>query len=193
MSKEFYTRENLIDHLERLAYYGSARPSASAIWKTVPITRRQNQLGDVPLRCGRKSSQCGVVSHGGHGNSLARIRAKAIPPESTCRIRQHGRGGSSGRSGLYSHATGIHQDWVDNRGGTKQTLTRFFIEPLSRRRTSTMSPSRPQRHIGGCQETHASGCRGMAARPVRGGETVDDELIAIVKQRSPRTIARTSG
>ena len=51
MAKEFYTRENLIDHLERLAYYGvSAVVGIGDLMDRSDLDAGRTNWGDVPLR-----------------------------------------------------------------------------------------------------------------------------------------------
>src|SRR5439155_23327307 len=51
MAKEYYTRENLIDHLERLAYHGiSAVVSVADLVERSDLHGGRKQWGDVPLR-----------------------------------------------------------------------------------------------------------------------------------------------
>lgn len=50
--KETYTRENLVDHLRRLAYYGVAATLSMGV-----------DRGDIPFQVRGTDSRCGVVSH----------------------------------------------------------------------------------------------------------------------------------
>src|SRR5690348_7149141 len=54
MAKEYYTRENLIDHLQRLAYYGfSAIIGIGDLVDRSDLHGGRTHWGDVPLQIGR--------------------------------------------------------------------------------------------------------------------------------------------
>ena len=89
MAKEYYTRENLIDHLERLAYYGvSAVVGIGDLTDRSDLAGGRTNWGDVPLRVRDE-----VIP----GAALFRTQApvspgrgpapRATPPERTFRIR----------------------------------------------------------------------------------------------------------
>ena len=80
MAKEYYTRENLIDHLERLAYHGiSAVVSIADLVERSDLRGGRHKWGDVPLRVRNE-----IIP----GASPGRIPVlKATRPEPTCRIR----------------------------------------------------------------------------------------------------------
>ena len=63
---------------------------------------RQDELGRRAVAgAGTGHPQCGAVSHGGHGDRLARIGSPRPPlPSGRVVSGHHGGGGSSGRSGL---------------------------------------------------------------------------------------------
>jgi len=80
MSKETFTRENLIDHLQRSAFAGVGAVVGLATWSTSSDLRGGRTLGATsPLRVRERSSQCGAVSHGWRRECLAGLR-RSRPP-----------------------------------------------------------------------------------------------------------------
>jgi hypothetical protein len=93
MAKEYYTRENLVDHLQRLAYYGfSAIIGIGDLVDRSDLHGGRTNWGDVPLRARRNQSWRGIVSHGRHRNRLAGV-GRERPPLA------HGRSVSSDHRG----------------------------------------------------------------------------------------------
>ncbi len=187
MSKEFYTRENLIDHLQRLAYNG-----VGAVVGVGDLEDRSNlhggrtNWGDVPLR----------------------VRKEIIP--NAALFRTAGTGIAWPGSGAQGHPSRVDvsypvttveevreavQDyvlmqpefikiWVDNRGGTKPTLTPLLYRAILEEAHKHNVPVGVHNvTLADAKELMRAGDEGWLHVPVRGGEAVDDELIAIVKQR----------
>jgi imidazolonepropionase-like amidohydrolase len=187
MSKEFYTRENLIDHLERLAYHG--------VGAIVGV-------GDLEDRSDL---------HGGRtnwGNVPLQVREEIIP--NAALFRTAGTGIAWPGSGAQGHPSRVDvsypvttveeareavQDyvlmqpefikiWVDNRGGTKQTLTPLLYRAIIEEAHKHNVPVGVHNvTLADAKELMRAGVEGWLHVPVRGGEAVDDDLIAIVKQR----------
>ena len=89
MAKEYYTRENLIDHLERLAYHGiSAVVSIADLVERSDLHGGRHKWGDVPLRVRNESFRARRSSRRPVRALPGRIPArKAIRRERTCRTR----------------------------------------------------------------------------------------------------------
>jgi imidazolonepropionase-like amidohydrolase len=187
MSKAFYTRENLIDHLERLAYHG--------VGATVGIG---DLLDRSDLRGGRTN----------WGNVPLRVRDEIIP--NAALFRTAGTGIAWPGSGPQGHPSRVDvpypvttveqaqaavQDyvlmkpafikiWVDDRGGTKQTLTPLLYRAIvAEAHKHNVSVGVHNVTLADAKELMRAGVDGWLHVPVRGGEAVDDELIAIVKER----------
>jgi imidazolonepropionase-like amidohydrolase len=187
MAKEFYTRENLIDHLERLAYHGvGATVGIGDLEDRSDLHGGRTNWGDVPLR----------------------VREEIIP--NAALFRTAGTGIAWPGSGAQGHPSRVDvsypvstveearaavQDyvrmqpefikiWVDNRGGTKQTLTPVLYRAIIEEAHKHNVPVGVHNvTLGDAKELMRAGVEGWLHVPVRGGEAVDDELIAIVKQR----------
>jgi imidazolonepropionase-like amidohydrolase len=187
MSKEFYTRENLIDHLERLAYNGvGAVVGVGDLEDRSDLHGGRTNWGDVPLR----------------------VRKEIIP--NAALFRTAGTGIAWPGSGAQGHPSRVDvsypvttveevreavQDyvlmqpefikiWVDNRGGTKPTLTPLLYRAILEEAHKHNVPVGVHNvTLADAKELMRAGDEGWLHVPVRGGEAVDDELIAIVKQR----------
>jgi imidazolonepropionase-like amidohydrolase len=187
MSKEFYTRENLIDHLERLAYHGvGATVSIGDLEDRSDLHGGRTNWGDVPLR----------------------VREEIVP--NAALFRTAGTGIAWPGSGAQGHPSRVDvsypvstveearaavQDyirmqpefikiWVDNRGGTKQTLTPVLYRAIIEEAHKHNVPVGVHNvTLADAKELMRAGVEGWLHVPVRGGEAVDDELIVIVMQR----------
>jgi imidazolonepropionase-like amidohydrolase len=187
MSKAFYTRENLIDHLERLAYHGvGATVSIGDLLDRSDLHGRRTNWGDVPLR----------------------VRDEIIP--NAALFRTAGTGIAWPGSGPQGHPSRVDvpypvttveeaqqavQDyvlmkpafikiWVDDRGGTKQTLTPLLYRAIiAEAHKQNVAVGVHNVTLADAKELMRAGVEGWLHVPVRGGEAVDDELIAIVKER----------
>src|ERR1700730_7652942 len=187
MSKAFYTRENLIDHLERLAYHGvGATVGVGDLEDRSDLHGGRTNWGDVPLQ----------------------VRKEVIP--NAALFRTAGTGIAWPGSGAQGHPSRVDvsypistveearaavQDyirmqpefikiWVDNRGGTKQTLTPLLYRAIvAEAHKHNVSVGVHNVTLADAKELMRAGVDGWLHVPVRGGEAVDDELIAIVKER----------
>lgn len=187
MSKAFYTRENLIDHLERLAYHGvGAVVSIGDLEDRSDLHGGRTNWGDVPLQ----------------------VREEIIP--NAALFRTAGTGIAWPGSGAQGHPSRVDvsypvttveeareavQDyvlmkpefikiWVDNRVGTKQTLTPVLYRAIIEEAHKYNVPVGVHNvTLADAKELMRAGDEGWLHVPVRGGEAVDDELIAIVKER----------
>jgi imidazolonepropionase-like amidohydrolase len=77
--------------------------------------------------------------------------------------------------------------WVDDRGGTKKTLTPPLYRAIAEEAHKYNVPVGVHNvTLANAKELMRAGVEGWLHVPVRGGEAVDDELIAVVKQRIAR-------
>jgi imidazolonepropionase-like amidohydrolase len=187
MAKEFYTRENLIDHLERLAYHGiGGVVSIGDLEDRSDLHGGRTNWGDVPLQ----------------------VREEIVP--NAALFRTAGTGIAWPGSGAQGHPSRVDvsypvttveearaavQDyvlmkpefikiWVDNRAGTKQTLTPVLYRAIIEEAHKHNVPVGVHNvTLADAKELMRAGVEGWLHVPVRGGEAADDELIAIVKQR----------
>src|SRR5215471_12732036 len=190
MSKDIFTRENLIDHLQRLAFHG--------VGAVVGV-------GDLVDRSDMKGSRTGW------GDVVLRVRDEVIP--NAALFKTSGAGMAWPGSGAQGDPSRVNvaypvttmeearaavQDyvhmkpefikiWVDDRAGRVQTLTpplygaildeaHKFGVPVAVHNVKQVDAKAMVR----------GGMEGWLHVPVREGEVADDELVALVKDRVAR-------
>lgn len=190
MSKESFTRANLIDHLERLAYHGvSGVMGVGDLVSRSDLHGGRTSWGDVPLK----------------------VRDEIIP--NAALFRTAGPGLAWPGSGAQGHPSRVDvsypvatveearaavQDyvltkpafvkiWVDDRAGTKQTLTpALYRAVIDEAHKHNVPVGVHNVTSANAKELMRAGVEGWLHVPVRGGEAVDAELVAIVKNRIAR-------
>lgn len=190
MSKSFYTRENLIDHLERLAYNGvGATVSIGDLEDRSDVRGGRTHWGDVPLQLRKevipnaalfRTAGTGIAWPGsGPQGDPSRVDVPypiTTPEEARKAVDDY-----------VKMRPEFVKIWVDDRGGTKKTLTpplyRAVIDEAHKHDVPVGVHNVTQADA---KELMRAGVDGWLHVPVRGGEAVDDELIGIVKQRIAR-------
>jgi imidazolonepropionase-like amidohydrolase len=190
MAKEFYTRENLIDHLERLAYHGvgaivsigdlegrSDLHGGRTNWGTVPLQVREEIIPNAALF---RTAGTGIAWPGS-GPQGHPSRVDVPYPVSTV---------DEARAAVQDYVLmqpAFIKIWVDNRGGTKPTLTPVLYRAIIDEAHKHNVPVGVHNvTLADAKELMRAGVEGWLHVPVRGGEAVDDDLISIVKQRIAR-------
>lgn len=187
MAKEFYTRENLIDHLERLAYHGvgaivsigdledrSDLHGGRTNWGTVPLQVREEIIPNAALF---RTAGTGIAWPGS-GPQGHPSRVDVPYPVSTV---------EEARAAVQDYVLmqpAFIKIWVDNRGGTKPTLTPVLYRAIIDEAHKHNVPVGVHNvTLADAKELMRAGVEGWLHVPVRAGEAVDDDLITIVKQR----------
>ncbi len=187
MSKEFYTRENLIDHLERLAYHGvGAIVSIGDLEDRSDLHGGRTNWGDVPLQV-REEIVPNAALFRTAGTGIAWPGSGAQGDPSRVDVSYPVSTVEEARAAVQDYVL-MHPEfikiWVDNRGGTKQTLTPVLYRAIIEEAHKYNVPVGVHNvTLVDAKELMRAGVEGWLHVPVRGGEAVDDELIAIVKQR----------
>ncbi len=187
MSKAFYTRENLIDHLQRLAYVGvGATVGVGDLLDRSDLRGGRTNWGDVPLQVRDeivpnaalfRTAGTGIAWPGsGPQGDLSRVD---VPyPVSTVEQAQQ-----AVRDYVLMKPAFIKL-WIDDRDGTKVTLTPPLYRAIIAEAHKYSVPVGVHNvTLANAKELMRAGVEGWLHVPVRGGEAVDDELIAIVKER----------
>jgi imidazolonepropionase-like amidohydrolase len=187
MSKETYTRENLIDHLQRLAYHGvGAVVGIADLMSRSDLHGGRTNWGDVPLRVRDeivpnaalfKTAGTGIAWPGagpqGHPSRSDVPYFVSTPEEARAAVDDY-----------VLMKPEFIKIWVDNRNGTKPTLTppvyRAIIDEAHKKNVPVAAHNVT---LADAKELMRAGVEGWLHIPVRGGDEVDDELIAIVKSR----------
>ena len=190
MSKSFYTRENLIDHLERLAYSGvgaavgvgdledrSDMHGGRTNWGDVPLQLRDKVIPNAALF---KTAGTGIAWPGsGPQGDPSRVDvpyAVSTPDEARKAVDDY-----------VKMKPEFIKIWVDDREGTKKTLTPPLYGAIADEAHKFNVPVGVHNvTLANAKELMRDGVEGWLHVPVRGGEAVDNELIGIVKQRVAR-------
>jgi len=187
MSKEMYTRENLIDHLERLAYHGiSAVVDIADLVDRSDLHGGRTNWGDVPLRMrGEIVPGAALFRTAGPGIAWPGSGAQGHPsradvPYPVTTVEQ-------AREAVADYARmkpEFIKIWVDDRDGRAKKLTppiyRAIAEEAHARNIPVVAHNVT---LADAKELMRAGVEGWVHVPVRGGDEVDDEILAIVKAR----------
>jgi imidazolonepropionase-like amidohydrolase len=190
MSKETYTRANLIDHLQRLAYHGiGAIVSIGDLVDRSDMRGGRTNWGDVPLRVRDeiipnaalfKTAGAGIAWPGA-GAQGHPSRADVMYPVTTV---------EEARAAVQDYVRmkpEFIKIWVDNRDGRVKTLTpplyRAIIEEAHKHNVPVGVHNVT---LADGKELMRAGVEGWLHVPVRQGQAVDAEILAIVKDRIAR-------
>ena len=187
MSKEFFTRENLIDHLQRLAYVGvSATIGIGDLLDRSDLHGGRTGWGDVPLRVREE-----IIP----GAALFRTAGVGIAWPGS------GAGGHPSRTDVSYPVTTVDEArravddyvkmqpefikiWVDDRGGKMQKLTPpLYLAIIDEAHKFNVPVAVHNVTLADAKLLMRAGVEGWLHVPVRGGEVPDDEMISIVKER----------
>jgi len=187
MSKATFTRENLIDHLERLAYHGvGAVVGVADLVSRSDLHGGRENWGDVPLRVREEIIPNAAlfrtagpgIAYPGSGAQGHPSRADVPYPVTTV---------AEARAAVQDYVQmkpEFIKIWVDNRGGKKKKLTPpLYRAILEEAHKSNVPVAVHNVTLADAKELTRGGVEGWLHVPVRGGEAADDELIALVKDR----------
>jgi imidazolonepropionase-like amidohydrolase len=187
MSKETFTRENLIDHLQRLAYHGvSAIVGIGDLVSRSDLRGGRTNWGDVPLKVREeiipnaalfKTAGAGMAWPGA-GAQGHPSRADVMYPVTTV---EEARGAVADYVRMKPEFIKI---WVDNRDGRVKTLTPPLYRAIVAEAHKYNVPVGVHNvTLADAKELMRAGVEGWLHVPVRQGEAVDDEIISLVKER----------
>ena len=190
MSKAMFNRANLVDHLQRLAYSG--------IGAVVSI-------GDLVDRSDMKGGRTGW------GDVALKLRDEIVPGAAMFKTAGVGMAWpGSGAQGHPSRADVMYpvttpaqaraavddyvlmkpefiKIWVDDRAGTKKTLTpELYGAILDEAHKFNVPVGVHNVRLRDAKLMMREGMEGWLHVPVRGGDVVDDEIVSIVKDRITR-------
>src|SRR5215468_5620853 len=191
MSKATYTRENLIDHLHRLAYHGvGAVVSIGDLVDRLDPRGGRTNWGDVPLRV-REEVIPGAALFKTAGAGLAFPGAGAQGHESRADVMYEVTTPEEVRAAVEDYARmkpEFIKIWVDDREGRKPTLTpELYLEIIKEANRYGVPVGVHNVRLSDAKNLMRAGVEGWLHVPVRGpGEAVDAEIIGIVKDRIAR-------
>ena len=180
MAKEYFTRENLIDHLQRLAYYGfSAVVSVGDLVDRSDLHGGRTGWGDVPLRV-REEVIPGAALAELRLDHLVRHPSRTDVPYQVTTVEE-------ARQAVQDYARmkpEFIKIWVDDRGGTLKTLTPpLFLAIVDEAHKVNIPVAAHNVTLANAKLLMRAGVEGWLHLPVRMGEVPDDELIGIIKDR----------
>lgn len=203
-SKENFTRENLIDHLERYAYLGF-----SAVVSIADLTEREIMPGDrLNVFQAPRDPKMPTSGRFPWGDVPLRVRNEVIP--NAALFRTAGPGISWPGAGAQGHASrndvmypvstveearrtvqdygktkpAFIKIWLDDRDGKLKKLTPPLYQAiLEEARKYNVPVAAHTVTLADAKGLYKAGLEGAPHIPVRGGERPDDELIAIIKER----------
>src|SRR6476659_9806469 len=190
MSKEMYTRENLIDHLQLLAYNGvGAVVGVGDLVSRSDLHGGRTNWGDVPLRV-RDEVVPGAalfktagpgIAWPGSGAQGHPSRVDVSYPVSTVEEAKAAVDDYVAMKPLFVKI------WVDDRGGTKKTLTPPLYRAVVEEAHKNNVPVGVHNvTLANAKELMRAGVEGWLHVGARGGVEADDELVSIVKDRIAR-------
>src|SRR4029077_5211686 len=190
MSKETFTRENLIDHLERLAYHGVGTVVGIAdLVSRSDLRGGRENWGDVPLRVREEIIPNAAlfrtagpgIAYPGSGAQGHPSRADVPYPVTTVAEAIE-----AVRDNVRMKPEFI-KIWVDDRGGTKKKLTpQLYLAIIEEAHRLNVPVAAHNVTLADAKLLMRAGVEGWLHLPVRGGEVPDDELIGIIKDRIAR-------
>jgi imidazolonepropionase-like amidohydrolase len=190
MSKETFTRENLIDHLQRLAFNGvGAVIGVGDLVERSDMRGGRTNWGDVPLRVSRevipgaalfRTAGPGMAWPGsGAQGDPSRVDVSypvSTPEEARAAVRDYVKMNPQ-----------FIKIWVDDREGQKKTLTpALYGAILDEAHKFNVPVGVHNVKLSDAKLLMKGGMEGWLHVPVRGGDVVDNEILAIVKDRIAR-------
>ena len=187
MAKEYYTRENLIDHLERLAYFGvSAVVGIGDLVDRSDLDGGRTGWGEVPLRIAEevipgaalfRTSGPGIAWPGsgpqGHPSRTDVPYPVTTVEEARLAVQDYARMDPE-----------FIKIWVDERGGTMRTLTPpIYLAIIEEAHRNNVPVAAHNVTLENAKQLMRAGVEGWVHLPVRGGEVPDDELLEIIRAR----------
>jgi imidazolonepropionase-like amidohydrolase len=203
-SKENFTRENLIDHLERYAYLGF-----SGVVSIADLTEREIMPADhLNLFMAPRDPKMPKTGRFPWGDVPFRVQEEVIP--NAALFRTAGPGISWPGAGASGHASrndvmypvtteeeareavrdyvknkvAFVKIWVDSRGGKLKTLPpplyRAIIDEAQKHNLPVAAHTVK---LADAKELYKAGLVGSTHMPVREGEEADEELLAIIRER----------
>lgn len=203
-SKENFTRENLIDHLQRFAYMGY-----SAVVSIADLVEREIMPGDhLDVYQSKRNPLLPKTGRFPWGDVPLRVRHEVIPNAALFRTAGPGMATPGGGAGGHASRNDVMYPistpdearsavrdyakikpefikiWVDDRGGKVKTLTPPLYRAVIEEATKLNLPVAAHTvTLADAKELYRAGLVGAVHIPVRGGDVPDDEFLAIVKDR----------
>src|SRR5256885_7518802 len=190
MSKESFTRENLIDHLQRLAFVGvGAVVGVGDLVERSDMHGGRTKWGDAALRV-RNEVIPGAALFKTAGPGMAWPGSGAQGDPSRVDVAYPVSTPEEARAAVRDYVLmkpEFIKIWVDDRGGTKKTLTpELYGAILDEAHKFNVPVGVHNVKLSDAKLMIREGMEGWLHVPVRGGDVVDSEIIQLVKDRIAR-------
>src|ERR1051326_4143396 len=190
MSKAMFTRENLIDHLQRFAYNGvGAVVGVGDLVDRSDMKGGRTGWGNVPLRV-REEVVPGAAMYKTAGTGMAWPGSGAQGDPSRVDVSYPVTTPAEARAAVDDYVKIkplFIKIWVDDRNGTKKTLTPDLINAIAEEAHKFNVPVGVHNiTLANAKVLMRAGVEGWLHVPVRQGETPDAEILGIVKDRIAR-------
>jgi imidazolonepropionase-like amidohydrolase len=190
MSKQTFTRENLIDHMQRLAFHGvGAAVGVGDLVDRSDMHGGRTGWGDVPLKL-REEVVPGAALFRTSGAGMAWPGSGAQGDPSRVDVSYPVSTPQEARAAVDDYVKtkpAFIKIWVDDRRGTKNTLTPDLYRAIADEAHKFNVPVAVHNvKLDDAKELLRAGVEGWLHTPVRDGDVVDDEIVGIVKDRVAR-------
>lgn len=190
MAKEYYTRDNLVDHLQRLAYYGvSATIGIGDLVDRSDLHGGRTNWGDVPLRV-RDEIIPGAALFRTAGTGIAWPGSGANGHPSRMDVPYPVTTVEEARAAVDDNVKikpEFIKIWVDDRNGRVKKLTPpLYLAIIDEAHKYNVPVAAHNVTLDDAKQLMRAGVEGWLHLPVRNGEVPDDELLAIIRDRVAR-------
>lgn len=187
MAKEYFTRENLIDHLQRMAYYGvSGVVGVGDLVDRSDLHGGRTNWGDVPLRV-RDEMPLGAALFHTAGPGLAWPGSGANGHPSRTDVPYPVTTVEEAREAVRDNVRmkpEFIKIWIDDRGGRARKLTPpLYLAIIDEAHKNNVAVAVHNVTLADAKELMRAGVEGWLHLPVRNGELPDAEFIAMIKER----------
>ncbi len=187
MSKDYFTRENLIDHLQRLAYYGfTAVISIGDLEDRSDLHGGRTGWGDVPLQV-RNQLIPNAALYRTAGTGIAWPLSGANGHPSRMDVPYPVTTVAEARAAVDDYIKmkpEFIKIWVDDRGGRSKKLTpELYLAIIDEAHKNNFPVAAHNVTLADAKLLMHAGVEGWLHLPVRMGEVPDDELLAMIKER----------
>jgi imidazolonepropionase-like amidohydrolase len=187
MAKEYFTRENLVDHLERLAYYGvGATIGVGDLVDRSDLHGGRTNWGNVPLQV-RDEINPGAALFRTVGPGIAWPGSGANGHPSRTDVPYPVTTVAEARAAVDDNARmkpEFIKIWVDDRGGRVKKLTpELYLAIIDEAHKLNIPVAAHNVTLADAKILMRAGVEGWLHLPVRMGEVPDAELLAIIKER----------
>jgi imidazolonepropionase-like amidohydrolase len=172
-----YTRDNIIDHLERLAYHGVAAVMSMGAERDVGFALRDE------LRVSPRANTSRFLTA---GRGLAMPDGGPAPPlrDAPYGVSTEGEARAAVRELRARNVDGYVKIWVDDRGGTVPKLPRaLYAAAIDEAHRNNLLAATHTFELADVKEILRAGIDGLVHPPWRSGAAVDEEAIGLFRER----------